>query len=139
MNAKELMIGDLVYGLYPNGERYATPCCISAVDTYPTNRSPRIVTAGGYGFQSEHLEPIPITEKILEKNFGEKIDGEYFYADEYYEIYIKEISDSIWKIDYECVEMNGIPRQSNNVCFVHELQHALRLFGLFEMADCFSV
>ena len=85
------------------------------------------------------LEPIPLTPEILENNFGEKVDGEYFSGNEYYEIYIKEISDSIWKVDYDCVEMNGIPRQSNNVCFVHELQHALRLFGLFEFADCFSV
>ena len=94
---------------------------------------------GGYGFQSEHLEPIPITDIILGKNFGEKIDGEYFSGDEYYEIHIKEISDSIWKVDYDCVEMNGIPRQSNLVCYVHELQHALRLYGLFDSADCFSV
>lgn len=68
MKAQDLMLGDWVYGLYPSGERYKVPFRISAVDTYPSNRSPRIVTFGGYGFQEESLEPIPITPEILEKN-----------------------------------------------------------------------
>lgn len=134
MKANELMLGDWVYGLYPNGSRYANPFRISAVDIYPLNKSPRIVTAGGYGFQEEHLAPIPITGEILEKNGFKKVRdklGRVFYsiADDYFDLTIDEITDSIWCIEYDCLEAQ-FPTCRNLVGHVHELQHALRLYGI---------
>ena len=134
MKANELMIGDWVYGLYPNGKRYANPFCISAVDTYPTNRSPRIVTVGGYGFQSEHLEPIPLTAEILEKNGFEIVGREkYFLVPGDPSLAIKRepiigahgnsflIGHFFEKKDF---------RWFIELAYIHELQHALRLCGI---------
>lgn len=117
MKAEELMLGDWVYGLHPDGSRYANPFRISAVDIYPLNRSPRIVTIGGYGFQEEHLEPIPLTSEILEKNGfkdidkGENCDG--------FDIYWRNENDGY-----------SINTQDLHLHYVHELQHALRLCGI---------
>ena len=122
MDAKELMIGDLVYGLYPNGKRYASPCCISAVDTYPTNRSPRIVTAGGYGFQSEHLEPIPLTADILQKNGFIYNDLPFAQA---WEGHGLSIYGMLGNYRVNC----GID-VSMDVSSVHQLQHLFRLCGI---------
>lgn len=120
MKANELMLGDWVYGLYPNGSRYASPFRISAVDIYPSNRSPRIVTMGGYGFQEEHLEPIPLTPEILEKNPRVKNIG---YWDKFGE--------------HTIFRLYLIP--VINQWYVHGLQHSLRLCGLIDLADNFQV
>lgn len=111
MKATELMIGDYVYGLYPNGERYANPFCISAIDIYPLNGSPRIVTMGGYGFQQEHLAPIPLTEEILKKN------------------------DILFEVGpgglYQCtIEGLNCKIEFSIIRYVHQLQHALKLCGI---------
>lgn len=134
MKAKELMLGDWVYGLYPGGSRYKPPFRISAVDTYPSNKSPRIVTEGGYGFQEEHLAPIPITGEILEKNGFKRVRdklGRVFYsiADDYFDLTIDEITDSIWCMEYDNLEAQ-FPTCRNLVAHVHELQHALKLYGI---------
>ena len=34
------------------------------------------------------------------------------------------------KVEYDCMEMGGIPTQSVNICFVHELQHFLNQCGI---------
>ena len=124
MKADELMIGDWVYGLYPNGKRYATPCCIAAIDIYPTNRSPRIVTVGGYGFQIEHLEAIPLTPEILKKN-GFK-DAQ-FYSELLWNDAFQIISDCS-SLSIRC--KNSDLSLSIPCDMVHELQHALRLCGI---------
>ena len=85
----------------------------------------------------EHdLDPIPITPEILEKNGFEKklpIGNAPFYTfsddDEYYALAIDEYTDSLWRIEYTNCEIN-FPIVRIMVCFVHELQHALRLCGI---------
>ncbi len=131
MKANELMLGDWVYGLYPNGSIYNRPFRISAVDTYPSNKSPRIVTAGGYGFQEERLAPIPLTPEILEKNG---------WKHKYYGIYRQTIGETI-TIDI-FPEGCSVEDERGSQCYyrlryhlpalkyVHELQHALRLCGI---------
>ena len=115
MKAEELMIGDWVYGLYPNGERYASPFRISAVDIYPTNRSPRIVTMGGYGFQSEHLEPIPLTAEILEKNGWIKASGYWV---------LKGYSTRLgWRSGEMVIGYAALPEK---ILYVHELQNLMK-------------
>lgn len=128
------MLGDWVYGLYPDGSRYKPPFRISAVDTYPSNNSPRIVTEGGYGFQEGHLAPIPITGEILEKSGFKGVRdklGRVFYsiADDYFDLTIDEITDSVWCIEYDNLEAQ-FPTCRNLVAHVHELQHTLRLYGI---------
>ena len=70
MKVNELQLDDWVYGIDGNGGKH--PRVIAALDIYPTNRTPRIVTYGGYGYQQENLEPIPLTAEILEKNGFDK-------------------------------------------------------------------
>ena len=139
IRAEDLMLGDLVYGLYPNGKRYPSPCCISAVDIYPTNKSPRIVTIGGYGFQQEHLEPIPLTAEILEKNFPKK-ENEADYVKERMEVGFSVnwfplsdlngvffiILDMPYKLETARIEH----LHKGTFRYVHELQHLLRLCGI---------
>lgn len=76
----------------------------------------------------DEIVGIPISSEILEKN-GFQYDGEYVLADDYYDITAKLISDGLWQIEYECVEMSGIPSSRVNVSYVHELQHFLQLCG----------
>jgi len=136
MKAKDLMIGDWVYGLYPDGSRYNSPFRISAVDTYPSNKSPRIVTEGGYGFQEEHLAPIPLTPEIFKKN-GWKI----WYGDEKKKcsMYATWMADTSIMFEYYFHE--GILREywvsdeafatfPAGMNYLHQLQHALRLCGI---------
>lgn len=130
MKANELMLGDWVYGLYPDGSRYNSPFRISAVDTYPSNKSPWIVTAGGYGFQEEHLAPIPITGEILEKNFQEFLPG----INLMYQLkgpYCAMNEDGQWVFGLVKVDGDNSARYPLvKISFVHELQNALRLCGI---------
>lgn len=73
------------------------------------------------------IEPIQITPEFLEKNFEKKT----FYGifDDYFDLTIREYSDSLYIVDYHCCEMN-LPDQQVTVCFVHELQHFFRLCGV---------
>ena len=146
MKASELSINDWAHFHYKNG--FKEEVSFDFKVTQLPHRYGNENQVWGKSVDGKHhgnigdvskIEPVPITTEILEKNFGEKIDGEYFYGDEFCELYINEISDSIWRVEYDCVEMNGIPRQSNNVFFVHELQHALRLCGFNDKADDFFV
>ena len=150
MKAKDLMIGDWVYGLYPNGERYANPFRISVIDIYPLNRSPRIVTMGGYGFRQEHLAPVLLTPEILEKN-GFKIVHGFGYSESYptygwgyhkglrdyasvdvtfYDEPIGGVSKLV-KMETASKKDDGINSiHSCDIEFVHQLQRALRLVGI---------
>lgn len=136
MKANELMLGDWVYGLYPDGSRYKPPFRISAVDTYPSNKNPRIVTEGGYGFQEEHLAPIPITGEILEKN-GFKVPG-YLVWDLECDAEVQLVPETHDlrnpHMGYRLVvgqKVFGI--KDTVIChlkYVHQLQHALKLCGI---------
>ena len=150
MKAKDLMIGDWVYGLYPNGERYANPFRISVIDIYPLDRSPRIVTMEGYGFRQEQLAPVFLTPEILEKSgfeFGYTAREEDFcgavgcgYPEEkgwcYDEgagevkiVFPNEADAGLVRLDDEC-DNRYIEFIYTEPIMVHELQHALRLCGI---------
>lgn len=122
MKAKELTLDDLVYGLYPNGQRYPHPFRISAVDIYPTNQTPRIVTAGGYGFQEEHLAPIPLTDEILKAN-----GFEYFHKN--FAALDRKSPFQLEMVEWPNEEGIGLWMLGGviKIRYVHELQHALRL------------
>lgn len=68
-------------------------------------------------------EPIPLSQEFFEKNgFGSGDNLGLF--DEYFDLTIREWSDSIWVLKYESTEMNTPPEQMS-CSFVHELQHFL--------------
>lgn len=74
-------------------------------------------------------EPIPLTEEILEANGWACDDINYsWYLDKFPDLYIHE--DGF--LNY----YDGIEVRFN---FVHELQQALRICGLTELADNFKV
>ena len=86
--------------------------------------------------KDDQPEPIPITPKILEKNGFIKVNSQrydYGYPD----------TDCYVKVNPKknMIHVNGRNANSNlySHSFVHELQHALRLCGLNELADNFKV
>ena len=73
-------------------------------------------------------KPIPLTPEILEKN------GWWFNVEDEWLHY--EVNFTIEKFNgrFQCYDINQIKLDS-----VHELQHALRLCGLNELADNFKL
>lgn len=122
MKVKELQLDDWVYGIDGGVKR---PRIIAAVDIYPTNKTPRIVTIGGYGYQQEHLEPIPLTVEILEQNGFKKKGHRYGIYDDYFDFEMYEYNDGTWIVTYHCCEM-PLPDEQLLVCYVHQLQHFMR-------------
>ncbi len=127
MKTNELMIGDWV--LHHNDG------CIDAMnDTAPYDEAIRIEQSD---FELDEcfwsrLDPIPITPEILEKN-GFKRPNErvrYFMdSDDYYDVAIHEITDSIWYFEYQNCEVH-LPPCCVHIAHVHELQHVLHLCGI---------
>ena len=74
------------------------------------------------------LEPVPLTPEILEKN-GWWFDTEDKWLHDEVNFIIEK-----WNGRFQCYDINQIKLDS-----VHELQHALRLCGLNELADNFKV
>lgn len=71
------------------------------------------------------LMPVPITTEILEKN-GFKKEGRYFIIeDDYYDVSIREITDSIWRVKYCNTEFSTFD-SILHIAFIHELQQFLR-------------
>lgn len=129
MKATELMIGDWVnieYGGAGFGFAPVKVVCITEDNT-------------------EWLYPIPLTEEILKANGFDIIqDGDSLtiwkqkddeYGNEVYDITIYA-SKGVMRFD-TCVRFHGTIRK--NIYYVHELQHALRLCGLNELADNFKI
>ena len=138
MNSKELMIGD--WAIF-NGN----PLKVQAIDS----RDSEIVAEDGifcteesrWAYTADKVEGIPLTPEILEKNgFG----------------FVKSSdTDSVWNGQwiYKGLELATccLNRDDNWPCFiniddsnikceyVHQLQHALRLCKLDELADNFKV
>ena len=86
--------------------------------------------------KDDQPEPIPLTPEILEKNGFIKVNSQrydYGYPDT--DCYIKVNPKK------NMIHMNGRNANSNlySHSFVHELQRALRLCGLNELADNFKV
>ena len=86
--------------------------------------------------KDDQPEPIPLTPEILEKNGFIKVNSQrydYGYPD----------TDCYVKVNPKknMIHMNGRNANSNlySHSFVHELQHALRLCGLNELADNFKI
>ena len=146
METKDLMINDLVRQKYSN------------LLLKVSNINPPYIQAFDEGgqFGEDTIEPIPLTAEILEKNgFTLKKADMYFPNDGYIwfdslesnelveiHIYDKPINGVmvLTKITNDCKAHGGVNKvHSCEIENVHELQHALRLCGLSELADNFKV
>ena len=121
MEAKELMIGDKVM--------------VKVLSQIPDTYVLHTWTANDYS-RDIQVKPIPLTPEILEKNGFIKVNSQrydYGYPD----------TDCYVKVNPKknMIHVNGRNANSNlySHSFVHELQHALRLCGLNELADNFKV
>lgn len=149
MRANEIMIGDIVnvWDSYIDDETG------KVVRIYETPRPERICAVfkdvaqydngeDSYDVELFEIEPIPLTPEILEKNGFEHRryeDAEYYcLADDYFDITVGVLSDSIWLARYDCTEME-MPFEQVACSYVHQLQHFLRLVAMDELADNFKV
>ena len=114
IQANELMIGDWVLA-------YEHPIQVEVI--YNNRR----IQANCIELCEDEFEPIPITAEILEKNFEKKT----FYGiyDDYFDLYLREYSDSIYVATFHNCEMS-FPDQSITLSFVHELQHFMNHCGI---------
>lgn len=110
VDAKQLMIGDWVQ---KESDNAYVKILLNAEKIIATDDGRTIIQ-----LTSEDIHPILITEEILKKN---NIEWEF------YDCYHFE-----FKNNGAVVTLSGYP-------YVHELQHALRLVGLDDMADNFKI
>lgn len=142
MEAKDLMIGDWVQ-VTDASTLQKTPCQITII------REKHVGLEGDIDAQSlpvDLLEPIPLTPEILEKNgFVFAGDGQrcmmflskpQFAEGLRFNIYVGLKRKTIEVFAAHPIERSPNWRKSNKVylevcgCYVHELQHALRLCGI---------
>lgn len=133
MKANELMIGDWVETQYT--PRYYK---VKGIDIYGNGDACRLTFEEHIvDTWCDRVNPIPLTEEILKANgfgFGRtcykdytlSLRKEYLYKDSRIGLRIKSI--------YFVCDLVNIP-----LSYVHELQHALRLCGLNELADNFKL
>ena len=125
METKELMIGDKVM--------------VKVLSQIPDTYILHTWTANDYS-RDIQVKPIPLTAEILEKN-GFVLHGKTYIlkwrgADIHWrktDGYASITAPNNLKLEGWCSISNGY------FCYVHILQHALRLCGLDELADNFKV
>ena len=134
MEAKELMIGDWVYDKYSFPEKWQP-------------RQWKICAFEGDFIELANPEtsckPIPLTAEILEKNGWERdVDKEWKYNNSH----ILPRHCYQWERRNVKIEMDkGLEGFTTSLIigrrfyYVNELQHALRLCGLTELADKFRI
>ena len=146
MDVKNLMVGDLVRVNKDVSVPKGAVVKIRGIDADNTFLKRKLIGSVDcvpvgdfdmtYGVWVEYLDPIPLTDEFFEKNgwfYSEKENcnvKSYCIYDEYSEVMAHEFSDGMWRVEYDCMEMGGIPTQSVNICFVHELQHFLNQCGI---------
>lgn len=136
MDTNKLMIGDKVL--------------VKVLSQIPDTFVVHTWTAEDYMRDMLQVKPIPLTEEILEKNGWEAFNGRYNIVR--YRILTKEMALIIEPMKVESIlgerwfwlsvnKRDGAVRPNMNYpfCYIHELQHALRLCGLDELADNFKV
>lgn len=141
MEAKELMVGDLLH----LKERTISGEHKSLVRVLSIQNKLEVMFLNGQGIaiaDYSSFEPIPLTTAILEKNGFRRMnlkDGafEHVFADDYFDISVDEWSDSIWRVRYDCTEMQT-PHEQITCSYVHELQHFLKKRTSEELSENFK-
>lgn len=137
MKAKELMIGDWV-------NVFGIPKQMEGIREFRYGAEV-VYYDGDNGNFIENLTPIPLTSEILEKNGFENIPyagidcneiwllHEIAYYGKSFPLYTDDImlrysiSEQCWFIFFNIGDMHSDFRTITNICYVHELQHLLRL------------
>ena len=151
MKATELMVGDLV--CLKDDTKYELPLKIDGVLTNDISLEAEGFLGGAEGL----IRPIPITPEILKKNdwywgltsneedivscVGGAYDEHWVYDEGAGEISLffpKDTNGGELRIDDQRFNRH-LEFIWNDTLYVHELQHALRLCGLNELADNFKV
>lgn len=147
MNAKDLMIGDWIHRCYTcsdTGREVVIDFQLTEIRNLA--KSLYVCSEKGVVCKVEDAEPIPLTPEILEKN-GFKFDGSgqcsmmfisepHFSEGQRFNIYVGLKHKTIDVFVAHPIEKSPNWRKSNKVClevcgcYVHELQHALRLCGI---------
>ena len=114
MKASDLMLGDLV--------RWFGNLC--KVDL------PFLITEFSDKDESNNVEPIPLTDEILEKNGFIEDDNDDCWgdADCYFSPHYIDKKINSWEATIEPTSGRG--DFNGNLTYIHELQHALRLCGI---------
>ena len=149
MDAKDVMIGDLI-SCKSIKERFAKITEIYKQLDYPFKQMVSLNANGlRYCVTIDEIEAIPLTEEILKANGFEDKSEKARYGSVFYGLLVGNVSIT-FEVD------NGLPiltiedtadrsSQHNVICLkdeiynVHQLQLALRLCGLNELADNFKV
>lgn len=132
MKANELMIGDWVKA---KDIEYAQ---ISFIDQYgdigldmkDESKNP---------FQEQEIDPIPLTDEILEANGFEKFGDCCLHKLQLEEERIIIQANLVYIEIYSTSRHERMLRLHSVKFHVHQLQHALRLCGLNEVADNFKI
>lgn len=164
MEAKDLMIGDWVnIYVFPNENPQKEdlfPARISTIMTpLPSEDSGEhcecqfVATDGGVGCASRRIEtclPIPLTPEILEKNGWKKEIDKEEYRVKYMLGEQGKNCWMMWSCKYHIIDIQRQDEKLDmyNLCitkvcvpceYVHQLQQALRLSELTDLADNFKV
>lgn len=138
MEITDLQINDWVYDKSFTPSNF--PCRIYSIEgRYPRrdkdfNDKPLIDVWVGDGFLSSHIEniePIPLTAEILVKN---GINGGVWE-----DLYGHTLLIKNNRLTYLFDGHKRLDLPYNRSIYVHELQHALKLCGLNDLADNFRV
>ena len=132
MKATELMIGDWVM--------------VKVLSQIPNTYVLHTWTANDYSMDIQ-VKPIPLTPEILEKNgfergvvipskFYRNIDNEQLIFCPHGSCY--DLGYVHWNESNDADIMHRLEVQQP-IMYIHQMQHALRLFGLDELADNFKV
>lgn len=143
MKAKEFMLNDLVYR--KEHEEFHKPVPRSVVKIDGVTDNDMITFAPHSEFlDMDEIEPIPLTAEILQKNATSVTkDGccTYYEFDDNFAV--KKFSGFFFFCELENGLSLGKGEIQDNTWmqmhYVHELQHALRLVGLGEIADNIKV
>ena len=133
MKANELMLGDWVTFRDSLEEKQILPIKIVQLKDYDNDFLAQICGESCDELEfNDEIVGIPITSGILKKiGFRTLLYDQdvYIFSTDYYEIFIDEYSDSIWRVTYNNLEVNIFARREL-IGFVHELQHVFRLWGI---------
>lgn len=137
MKANELQINDLVEYNGIVGRIYATSMPFPRKEERYNDKA--IITLAVNGFidaLEEEISPIHLTAEILEKN-GWWLENEDFYRHKGVDFLLWWYR-GIWSVEIET--KFGVEYHSfTDIHYVHELQHALRLCELNELANNFKI
>lgn len=135
MKTNDLMVGDWVRCPYVNVK--VGEIKTDRVECYEPHR---------IACEIDSVEPILLTKKILEKNGWSLIRGNVYGG-----VFVEEINDVEYEFDIPFrIAISGsychekiFATTSEDVLipmlYVHEVQHALRMCGLYDLADIFEI